>query len=86
MNLMIFAIRDQKTDQFANPMFLITKAHAIRSFADAINEKDANNQLRKHPEDFEMFHLGEYNTNTGEIIPTRPTSVATATELFVKEQ
>lgn len=84
MILLMIAVRDHKTAQFANPMFLITKAHAIRTFADAVNEKSENNQLNLHPEDFEIFQIGTYDTDTGEVTPTKPTSLATAAELVAQ--
>ena len=84
MKLQIFAVRDRKTDQFANPMFLISKGHAVRHFADEINRKDENNILWKHPEDFELYELGSYNTETGIFDTGTPTSVALAESLMIK--
>ena len=35
---------------------------AIRSFGDAVNAKDGkHDNLSAHPEDFDLYHLGEYN-------------------------
>ncbi len=85
MILQIFSVRDIKTDQFANPMFLITKGHAIRSFADAVNDKEPNNQLNKHPEDFELHHLGEFDTDSGLINANPPKQVVTASEVITNK-
>lgn len=84
MQLQIFAVRDIKTDSFGTPMFLQTKGHAIRSFADEVNRKDENNILNKHPEDFELYHLGHWDTQTGEFQTHKPTQTATAPEMLVK--
>lgn len=82
MILKIFAVRDHKTSQYANPMFLVTEGHAIRTFSDEVNRKDDNNILNKHPSDFALFTLGEYDTETGIIKPEQPKQLITAEQVL----
>jgi len=84
MKLNIFAVRDQATDQFGNPMFLVSTGQAIRSFGDEINNKESNNLLNKHPEDYALYHLGEYDTDTGTFTTQAPKQVAIGKDLTVK--
>lgn len=65
MKLKIFAVKDRATDQYGNPMFLISSGQAIRSFSDEINRSDATNQMYAHPDDFDLYWLGEYDTDSG---------------------
>lgn len=65
MKLKLFAVRDRATDQFGTPMFLITTGQAIRGFSDEINRADRENQLNQHPEDFDLYELGEWESSTG---------------------
>jgi hypothetical protein len=81
MKLKMYAVRDHKTAQFANPMFVVTDGHAIRSFADAVNQDDKENLLHRHPADFALFTLGDYDTETGIITPTQPTQLVTAEQV-----
>jgi hypothetical protein len=81
MKMQIFAVRDMKTEQFGNPMFLMTKGHALRSFTDEVNRKDEQNMLNKHPEDFVLYHLGDYDTESGEFTTMKPTQMVMATEV-----
>lgn len=77
MILGIYAIRDAKTEAFAQPMFFVTKGVAIRAFADECENIQSN--LHKHPEDFAMFHLGSYNDNSGEFVSLpQPVQIALA--------
>lgn len=80
----IFAVRDIKSQQFGNPNFIHNKGEALRTFADTVNQQDDKNLLNKHPEDFELYHLGEYNTDTGVITAIQPTAVITASEVKAK--
>ena len=75
MILQIFAVRDRATDQFGTPMFLITSGQAIRSFTDEVNRADKDNQIFAHPDDFDLYSLGSFNTDTGEFVTVVPEQV-----------
>lgn len=64
MKLFIFCVRDRATDAYGNPMFLVSAGQAVRSFTDEINRPSDDNMLYKHPDDFDLFHLGEFDTQT----------------------
>lgn len=84
MKLQIFAVRDVATDQFGTPMFLVSSGQAIRSFGDEVNRSSAENQLYQHPDDFELFALGEYDTATAVFSTVPPAQVATGRQLKVR--
>jgi hypothetical protein len=65
MILKIFAVRDRATDSFGNPMFLVSQGQAVRSFTDEVNRQAADNQLWAHPDDFDLYYLGDYFTDSG---------------------
>jgi hypothetical protein len=46
-------------------MFVPSVGVAIRSFSDEVNRKDPENQLHNHPDDFDLYELGEFDDNTG---------------------
>lgn len=62
MLLSICAVRDAKSDQYGNPFFMQSIGTAIRSFDDEVNRAEENNAMYRHPEDFSLWHLGEYET------------------------
>lgn len=85
MKLQIFSVRDIKISSFNQPNFAPSIGAAIRAFADEVNRKDDNNILNRHPEDFEMYHLGEFDTDTGVFSSVTPRQIALASEhLFNK--
>lgn len=65
MKMTVLAVRDRCADVFAQPMFVMSLGSAVRSFGDEINRADPNNQFNKHPEDFDLWHLGFWDDNTG---------------------
>lgn len=67
MILRIYAIRDIKAAAFAPPFFMQRDEMAIRAFSDAI--KDPNHQMSRHAEDYELFHLGEFDDESGKVEP-----------------
>lgn len=81
MKYVIFAVRDRAADVFGTPMFGVSKGTIIRGFGDEINRKDPNNQLNKHPEDFDLYELGSYNDETGLFDCGSPRQVAVGKDL-----
>ena len=61
----ILSVKDTAAQAFGRPMFLPSSAVGVRSFRDEINRSDANNEMFKHPEDFELYELGTYDDSTG---------------------
>lgn len=71
MRFAICAVRDRASGAFARPMFVPAVGAAIRSFGDEVNrqaEKAEENPLFSHPEDFDLFELGEWDDNTGRFV------------------
>ena len=72
MQLEIVCVRDIKADVFGQPMFVPNLGSAIRSFGDGCKDAQAaakGDVLAKHPEDFELWHIGVYNDQNGVIAP-----------------
>lgn len=85
MKLLICAIYDHATQAFMQPLFVPTKAAAIRSFADAVS--DGKSVFCAHPEDYVMMELGSFDDSSGEIVtPTAPVKVITALECVKPRQ
>lgn len=60
MILQMFCIRDRVAGVHMSPFFLTSVGQAIRSFSDEVNRSSEDNQLFKHPDDFELYHLGAW--------------------------
>lgn len=63
MRFKVVAIKDNAILSFAQPVFVPHVGAAIRSFGDEVGKKDT--QLGQHPEDYELYLLGEYDDQTG---------------------
>lgn len=79
MILNVYAIRDDKSEAYMQPWFAPTNGAAIRNFSDAVNQNDS--PFAKHPEDYVLFHIGQYDDSRGVIIPLdAPKSLGVAVE------
>jgi hypothetical protein len=76
MKLFIFVVRDRATDQFGTPMFLVSSGQAIRSFSDEVNRAAQDNMMYQHPDDFDLYSLGSFDTNAGVFETSVPEQVA----------
>lgn len=84
MNLNIFCVRDRATDQFGTPMFLVSAGQAIRSFADEVNRRESGNQIAAHPEDFDLYEVGSFDTSSGAFVVHVPRMISVGKDLVVK--
>jgi hypothetical protein len=64
MKQIICTVKDRAADAYGRPMFVPSAGVAIRSFSDEINRNNAENQLYNHPDDFDLYELGEFDDNT----------------------
>ena len=79
MKFKIFSIFDSKAESFNTPMFLAAKGQAIRAFDDEANRPES--EIHKHPEDYTLFCLGDFESDTGKVEPlTTPESLGLAIE------
>ena len=76
MQYKVFAIRDRATGLYAQPFYSASVAAAVRMFQDEVNRKDDNNQLFKHPEDFDLYMFGTFDDNLGTFECGQPAQVA----------
>lgn len=84
MKMQMFTVLDTKSDYYHNPFLARTKGEAIRMFADTVQDK--NTLFAKHPADFVLFHLGEFDNATCDFdLFAAPVSIGKAVE-FVADQ
>lgn len=68
MKTQVVAVRDSAVGAFGRPIFVPTIGAGARSFSDEVNRAgDAQNpnQMNQHPEDFELWHLAEFDEEHG---------------------
>lgn len=58
-----FSIHDTKSGIYNSPFYAHTIGEAERMFKELT--LDEKTQVSKHPEDFDLFHVGEYDDNSG---------------------
>lgn len=84
MSKSVVAIRDLKASAFLYPHFEVSDGVSVRSFGDSVN--DERSLISQHPQDYQLFKVGEFDERTGLITPLlTPELLASAIE-FVKEK
>lgn len=61
----VYSIRDAKAETFNPPWFAVTHGEAERNFQRLT--KDQSSMVNQFPEDYDLYHLGEYNDQNGQI-------------------
>ena len=87
MKHVVLSVFDEAAGVFGRPMALVSVATGIRSFTDEVNRASADNAMFNHPSDFKLFHLGEFDDNTGQMVSFQsPELVITALNCKVEAQ
>lgn len=69
MKLPVYAIRDVRST-FTSLTVDTNDATASRNFAHAVMQ--VGSIMHSHPQDFSLYRLGEFDTDTGVLIPLSP--------------
>jgi len=64
--LLVYAVYDSKVQRYAQPFQMRTKGEALRGWQEVAN--DPSTSISKHPEDFSLMELGEYDESVGQFI------------------
>lgn len=62
MTQRLYTVYDEKAEAFLPPFFVPAHGIALRAFKDCINSKD--HQFGKHPADYTLFYLGDWDDVT----------------------
>lgn len=82
----IVALFDSKAELFMQPMFVPSVGVAYRSIQDEAGRGGDGNVLASHGSDFELYHLGAYDEESGVISPLpKPSLLVSVSALLTKE-
>lgn len=84
MKLKIYSIKDLAAQAFGRPMYLQSTGVALRTVTDEVNRSDDTNNLYRHPADFELYHHGEFDEDTGKFETHDPVLVTRCVDLVTK--
>lgn len=70
MFLNAYSVYDRKALQYYPPFFAATDGAASRMFSDLAN--DGNTNVGRHPSDYVLYRIGQYNDQKGALMPESP--------------
>ena len=65
----IYTVYDEKAEAYLQPFYFEKLGQAKRAVADLVNDPD--HQFGKHPSDFTLFFIGDFDDSNAEIIPDK---------------
>ena len=80
----MFAIYDSKAETYLLPYYFQYEGQATRMFSDWVN--DPNHPFGKHPDDYTLYSIGEYDDNTGTISQDKITSIVNGLPLLTPKE
>lgn len=83
-NLLVFVVYDSKAEYYKNPFIMRSKGEAVRGFMDIANDKSS--EIGKHPEDFSLYLIAEFDDSKGNYIPITPQIIGKAIEYVVEKE
>lgn len=80
----VYSILDVKSDTFSPPFIAPTNGVATRMFFEIAT--DGQSTIAKHPEDFKLVLIGEFDDASGDISAVAHVSLGFATEYIPKKE
>jgi len=71
----VFAVRDTCIGAYNMPMFFQNRAAAVRALGDAVNRPKDDNMYYQHPEHYQLYYIGDFEDDNGELFPCVPVFV-----------
>lgn len=65
-----FSLYDVKGLTFSPPFFMLTDGLATRAFGDLVG--DRGTMVGRHPRDYQLFHVGEFDDRSGLLAASQP--------------
>lgn len=75
-----YSFLDTKVGLFSSPFFFVHEGHAIRAALEI--GSDVSTAIGRHPADFILYLVGEFNDNTGLFTAIGPVSISTVLSLL----
>lgn len=75
----MYTIFDHKAKCYTRPFFCLNDEIAHRTCVDLIS--DSSNEFARHPQDFSIFSIGDFDDSTGCTSPTNPACLFNLNEL-----
>ncbi len=72
----LFSVHDTAANRFIDPFTAPTIEFAIRGFRQACETPE--HQFGKFPEDYNLYHVGSFDPELGELIPAKARKIAGA--------
>lgn len=66
MLMQVFTVFDRKAKIYMPPFCFRTRSEAVRAFSESC--RDSGHMFCKHPEDFALYSIGDYDDQTGEML------------------
>lgn len=79
MKTKCYSVFDTKAAVFGAPFFSPKDGLAVRMFTDLVNDRSTT--VGRHPEDFTLYVVGEFDDETGTIASQKPVALVTASSL-----
>jgi hypothetical protein len=77
----LVAVFDSATQAYMRPFHCQAVGQAMRSFLDEVNNASKESDLSRHPDDFALFKIGEFDDSSGLISSVGPVLLCRAKDL-----
>lgn len=77
----IVALKDTAARVFGTPFVVQAAAQAVRSLRDEVNSAESTSDVRRHPDDFELYEVAHFDDDTGTVVPVGPQLLCRAKDL-----
>lgn len=86
MKFVVVSIFDRASEIYGRPAFVPAKGSAIRSFTDEVNREAPDNELYRHPDDFDLYVLGDFDDQVGVVVGDKPYVLVRGKDVVISKE
>lgn len=79
--LIMLAMKDTKVGIYLQPFAAVRVSSAVRDIGDLVKDPQGSLPWQRHPEDFDLYQVGTFDDDTGEIEKETPSFIVHLTTL-----
>lgn len=68
----VVCVFDRAAQAYATPFHVPALGLAVRSFTDEVNRQAQDNPMHQHPQDFDLYHVANFDDSAGVFTPSGP--------------
>lgn len=86
MRMQVYSLFDRASSAFGGPVLAVNDALMRRSLSELLVEDQGRSNLSRYPDEFDVYLIGTFDTDTGALVAQAPQHLCRVAELLPRKE